>query len=240
MPPARMNSVSQPPHRGFISGAYSGRCARRPAFMFFERPFILPCGFSLAKANDVSIKMNQLQIRRPKKLSARDIFPHFDRQPGTGISPPLLGGGRGNPERRSGLLKIQADEITQLYQFRLARIHGGKLFQGFVQGQQPVIIRDGRRNFEFVQFNRHDTCAPFHRQSPPGMLDQDAPHGLGSRAEEMRAILKRRRLVPAQPQPRFVDEGSWLERVTGGFAGHFLRRQPAQFIINQGKQFRSR
>jgi hypothetical protein len=149
----------------------------------------------------------------------------------------LLGRGHGDAKRRSGLLEVQADKIAQLYQFRLARVHGGKFFQGFVQGEQLIIVRDGRRNFDPVQVNHLNARAPFHRQSPPGVLDQDAPHGLGDRNKEMGAILKRRRLVTAQPQPGFMDEGGWLERVTGGFAVHLLRCQPAQLVIDQGKQF---
>ena len=35
-----------------------------------------------------------------------------------------------------------------------------------------------------------------------------------------------------------MDERRGLERMTGSFAGHLLRRQTAEFVVNEGQQFR--
>jgi hypothetical protein len=97
-----------------------------------------------------------------------------------------------------------------------------------------IVIRSGRRNFDSIQVNNLDARAAFCRQSSPGVLDQDAAHRLGCRAEEVGAILKSRGITAAQPHPRFVDEGGGLERMTGGFVGHLLRGQTTEFFVNNG------
>ena len=41
----------------------------------------------------------------------------------------------------------------------------------------------------------------------------------------------------SQPEPGLVNEGRGLQRLAGGFAGHLVRRQLAQFLIHQRQQF---
>jgi hypothetical protein len=40
-----------------------------------------------------------------------------------------------------------------------------------------------------------------------------------------------------QSQPGFVNESSRLQRMSRRFLGHFVCRQPAEFLINEWKQF---
>jgi hypothetical protein len=46
-----------------------------------------------------------------------------------------------------------------------------------------------------------------------GVLDEDAPHGLGRRGEEVTASVEA--VIPDQPQVRFVDQGGSIEGVAG-------------------------
>jgi len=85
--------------------------------------------------------------------------------------------------------------------------------------------------------NDLDTRAAFCRQSSPGVFDQDAPHRLGRRTEEMRAILKSRGITAAQPHPGLMDEGGGLERMAGSFVSHLMRRQTAEFFVNEREKF---
>ena len=149
----------------------------------------------------------------------------------------MLGRGHGNAQRGGGFLEIQTHEVTQLHQFRLARINGRKFFQGVIYGEQLVIIRDGRRNFESIQVNDLNARAAFCRHSSPGVFNQDATHRLGRRPEEMSTILKGRCITAAQPHPSFVDKGGWLERMPSGFVCHLLRSQTAEFFVNDREQF---
>jgi len=52
----------------------------------------------------------------------------------------------------------------------------------------------------------------------------------------MRAILKGGGIAATQPHPDLVDEGGGLERMTGSFVGHLLRRQTAEFVVNDGEK----
>ena len=49
----------------------------------------------------------------------------------------------------------------------------------------------------------------------------------------MTAVLPELILLSDQAQPGFMDERSRLERMAGGFTGHFMRGQFAQFLVNQ-------
>jgi hypothetical protein len=53
----------------------------------------------------------------------------------------------------------------------------------------------------------------------------------------MCAILKSRSISAAQPHPGLVDEGGGLERMAGSFVGHLLRRQSAEFFVNDREKF---
>lgn len=161
----------------------------------------------------------------------------FDREPGPRVRPPLLGGGHRDAECGSGLLEIQADKVTQLDQFRLAFIDGGQFFQRLVQGEQLIVLRQGRRYFESIQVNDLDTCAAFCRKSSPGVFDQDATHRLGCRAEEMRSIVKGRSIGATQPHPCLVDEGGGLKCMADEFAGHLPRCQTPEFFVNDREKF---
>ena len=51
-----------------------------------------------------------------------------------------------------------------------------------------------------------------------GIVDEDAPHRLGGRGEEMSAAVPVRFAMRShQPQVRFVDQGRGLQRLPGGF-----------------------
>jgi hypothetical protein len=72
-----------------------------------------------------------------------------------------------------------------------------------------------------------------------GAIHENAPHGLGRGAEEMASAVPGPLVIGAhQAQPRFMDQRGRLEGLPGGFTGHALRRQPAEFPINQREQLR--
>ena len=67
--------------------------------------------------------------------------------------------------------------------------------------------------------------------------DEDAAHGLSRRAKEVSAILKRRCLIAAQPQPGFMDEGRGLKCLSGDFVRHSPGRQTAKLFIDERQEF---
>ena len=70
-----------------------------------------------------------------------------------------------------------------------------------------------------------------------GTVDQDTPHRLGGRGEEMSAILPGGLGVTAQPEAGFVHERRGLQRLAGRFVRHFVRGESAQFFVNEREQF---
>jgi len=103
----------------------------------------------------------------------------------------------------------------------------------------------GRRSAAGVHgFERDATALATAFDGPfrAGLIDQDAPHGLGSRSEEMTFALPLRFRHPGltfrarnQAQVGLVDQGRCLEGLTGLFVGQFLRRQLPQLVETSGK-----
>src|SRR5258708_30956075 len=69
-------------------------------------------------------------------------------------------------------------------------------------------------------------------------LHQDPSHGLGCGSKEMSAPVPLLRWARAnQTQVSLMHQRRRLERMPRGFTGHFVRRQPSEFLINDRKQF---
>lgn len=85
--------------------------------------------------------------------------------------------------------------------------------------------------------SRMGAAAALEGEFPPGMFDQDAPHGHRCRAKEMRPILPGLLVGTHQAEPGFMDQGGRLKGVSRGFVGHFVGGQPAQFSIHNRQQF---
>jgi hypothetical protein len=72
-----------------------------------------------------------------------------------------------------------------------------------------------------------------------GMLDEDPPHGLGGRSEEVTTA------IPAlafrhlhQSQVRLVDQGRGLQGLARLLLGHAITCQLAQLVVDQRQQLR--
>jgi hypothetical protein len=70
-----------------------------------------------------------------------------------------------------------------------------------------------------------------------GVLDQDTPHGLGRRGEEVPPALPAP-IVPRanQPKIRLVDQGGGLKRLAGTLLRHPTHCEPAELVVNQREQ----
>jgi hypothetical protein len=70
----------------------------------------------------------------------------------------------------------------------------------------------------------------------PRVVDENAAHGFGGGEEEVSTVLPLRFRIAAQSQPRLVDQRGGLQGLAGRLARHFLRRQYAQLLIDQGQE----
>jgi hypothetical protein len=80
-------------------------------------------------------------------------------------------------------------------------------------------------------------AAVTHRALAAGLVNEDAPHGLGGGPEKMRPAVVVRISVADQPQPGFMHQGGGLQRLMGRFIGHARGRELAQLAIDQRQQF---
>src|SRR5262249_4164303 len=71
-----------------------------------------------------------------------------------------------------------------------------------------------------------------------GMIDEDSPHGLGCRPQEVTSRFERPR--PRQFQIRLVNEGRRVKRMPRLFAGHLRGRDFPQLVVDERQEIRSR
>jgi hypothetical protein len=70
-----------------------------------------------------------------------------------------------------------------------------------------------------------------------GIFDQNPPHRLGCRCEEMPPVIPLLfRRLPYQTQIGFMHEGGCGQCLAGGLVGEFLSRQPLEFSVDDGEQ----
>src|ERR1022692_1595251 len=69
-----------------------------------------------------------------------------------------------------------------------------------------------------------------------GVVNEEMAHGLAGGGEEMGAIFEGRIVASDEAQPDLMHQGGGLERVTRRAVRHLIRRELAQFSINQRQQ----
>ena len=129
------------------------------------------------------------------------------------------GGALGQVEGGSGLGEAQPGEIPELDEIGLERVLGCQPVQSLVQCEEIFAgFGDGR--------GIRVECLALHRTAmargglPPRVIDEDAPHCLGSGGKEMTTIVPQIAVGRSnQPQVRFVDEGGRLKRIARRLGG---------------------
>src|SRR5690349_8733185 len=95
-----------------------------------------------------------------------------------------IGGRPRQAEAAGGLIDGEAGEVAELDQLGGLRILGGQAGEGLVD-QQDLVVRvvDGQVGLE--QVDAGESLPALAASLSAGVLDQDAPHGLGGGGEEM-------------------------------------------------------
>ena len=68
----------------------------------------------------------------------------------------------------------------------------------------------------------------------PGVVNQDAAHGLGGRSEEVPAAVEL--LVADEPEVRLVDERSGVEGVAGSFGGYARGGKRPERVVHERQE----
>ena len=85
-------------------------------------------------------------------------------------------------------------------------------------------------------FRQRLVCAAFQTGLVPGLVNQDAPHGLGGGPEEMGTSAPLLLVRTGQAQPGFVDERGGLQGLAGFLLRHPGGGELAQLLINEREQ----
>jgi hypothetical protein len=169
-----------------------------------------------------------------EKLSRRAL--ELLEQPQPGVVPLALGGRFGDAQRLGRVRNAQADVVTKLYQFGAFRRFGGQFLQGFINREQLVV--GGRLgDLDLLEVDPLQPVTVPGAIPFAGAIDQDATHGLGRGGEEVAAVLPPLFRRSGELYPSLMDQSRCLESLTGPFIGHLLRRQTAEFLVDDGEKF---
>src|SRR5262249_1953751 len=123
---------------------------------------------------------------------------HGGVQPRTGVSPGTVGGGKGDAQASRCLLQGQTAEEAQLDQLRLERTVAREALRALVKGGVPPRGPAGAGGLG-ARLLAPPSAAVLLAPLAAGILDEDAPHGLGGGGEEVP-------LTVPPPIPRPVNE----------------------------------
>src|SRR5580765_1163490 len=105
------------------------------------------------------------------------------------MSPMLGSGARRNCERLGGFFIGHAHEVAKFDHLGLDWMKGGKFVEGLVNRQQLVIL-GGCRQLDVIEVDPLLAAAMTQRAFLASAIDENAPHCLSGRAEEMGTILE--------------------------------------------------
>ena len=154
-------------------------------------------------------------------------------QPGARVGPITLGGRNRDAERLGGFFEREADKIAKLDDFSLAGVMSGEPIERFVHRQGLFLVAMRRGDFKFVNIDMLRPSAALVAMLSARALDENSPHRLGGRGEEMRSVGKN---SIAEAKPGLMHQRSRLKSLSWPFPRHLLRGELAQFPVNQQQQ----
>ena len=111
----------------------------------------------------------------------------------------------GNAHYFGHLLVRKPGKEAQLHDLRLRCIVSCQMIQRLIEGQQLLVI-DAGREIQAVEIYPLRTSPVAEIILAPGIIDEDAAHGLGGSGEKVSAIIPRGSIVTAQSEPGIVDQ----------------------------------
>jgi hypothetical protein len=93
--------------------------------------------------------------------------------------------------------------------------------------------RLGRR--QIADGHPEPAALPLLSCSPAGMIDQNPPHRIGRRSQDLPTITPRNLTLLGQSHVRLMDQSRCLQRMARPLAAQLTRGQLAQFLIQLGQ-----
>jgi len=166
---------------------------------------------------------------------AASTFIEFRQQPCLGEAPGPLDGAFGEAEHFGDFAIFQTGEEAEFDDLGFGGVLNREPVERFIHVQQLLAVMVVGE-VETLEGNPNLTAAVADLLLAAGMVNENAAHALGSSAKEVRTVLPGLVRRSNQPQPGFVDKRCGLQRVAGRLAGHTVRGQVPQLLINKREQ----
>ncbi len=165
------------------------------------------------------------------------LFPSLNafKKPGASVSPLPLNRLHGHTVERGNVVEFQTDKKPKLHHFCLRCIQPGQFIECIVDFKHMIILRFSG-GFEASQVNPVLAAAMAESPFAPGVLNEDAPHCLGRRGEEVASAVPLLVSLTSQPEPSLVHQRGRLQGLARGLPGHLGGSQTAQFLVEQRQQ----
>ena len=126
----------------------------------------------------------------------------------------------------------QPGEVPELDQLGFDQVLGRQL----IQGDEIFARLRGVRQVR-LEIMSNQAAAVSGGLFPASLIDEDAPHGLGSGSEEMAAVLPARGGVRFdEPQIRLMHESCRVQGVAGGLVHHARGGELPQLVVDEREQ----
>ena len=186
------------------------------------------------------------RVRKEEGISAKSesIFSTLRRvfdlpvEPGFAVGPEGFRGPFLQAHGLGGFSHGHADEVAELHQLGDLGVFLFQLIQGIMDCEEFVRGRvHNDRGFCDFEVDFRYARPALLTVLLPGMVDENAPHGLGGRSEKVIAILPAGPGGALQSEPGLMNERSGLQSVTSAFTRHLAVGESPQFLVDGGKEF---
>ena len=116
-----------------------------------------------------------------------------------------------------------------------ARIKSREFLERLMNLEDSFLI-SFQRQLDLVDVQDWLASPPFLAAFAPGIIHENASHGLRGRSKKMLAIAVIFPFLTRQPDPGLMHQCGWLESLPGLLFRHFLPSQPPQLLVDQRQQ----
>lgn len=156
-------------------------------------------------------------------------------EPGTGHAPFAVYGGGRDLERRGGFVDGEAAEDEEVDDFDFARVEGFEAFERLLDGEDVGELGFGLGDAG-GEGDALPVAAALAASALAGVIDEDAAHLAGGHGEEVGAVVVRS-AGAEEAEIGFVDHGGGREGVAGFLRRKIMRREAAEVVVNERRQF---
>src|SRR5215469_12487745 len=169
------------------------------------------------------------------RLALRSAFLYLLKEPHARERPVALDGARSDAEDARHFLYGEATEVTHLDDLGLAGVELFEAREGFFEKQELGGALFGDSD-SFIEVNANLLAATHGGVVLAGVIDEDAAHHVGGKADEVCVVLPLDVLLLGDSKVGLVDKGGGLESMVAPFAAHVAFGEAVELGVDERQE----